>query len=271
MPHTVYTLDVRLRDISPPIWRTIEIVGSSTLEDLHFALQVAMGWTNSHLHQFMIGDASYGMADADEADDLDLEDECGFRLQDLVKRGDSFVYEYDFGDSWEHDVTVKQVAKITEPPEPRCTGGARACPPEDCGGIPGYENLLAALADPSHDEHTHLVEWSENFQPERFEIPRSGRDLRREIDQLKALAEEDDGDEDDDELDESPVFGLPKPLIEAVLALDPLQRASLGAVIVGSLADELVEMRAAAAAAAQRVDAREQPSKPARTRRKGGR
>lgn len=264
MTHTVYTLDVRLRDISPPIWRTLEIVGSSTLENLHFALQVAMGWTNSHLHQFIIGDASYGMADVDEADDLDLEDERRFRLQDLVKESDSFVYEYDFGDSWEHEVTVKRVAKVAKSPQPRCIDGARACPPEDCGGAGGYENLLKVLADPSHEEHTHLVEWSDDFQPERFEIPKAGRDLRREMDQLKALAKKDDSDE----VDESPAFGLPRPLIEAVLALEPLQRASLSAVIVGSLANELVEVRAAAA---QRVDGLKQQHKPARTHRKRAR
>ena len=184
MTHTVYTLDVRLRDISPPIWRTIEIAGSSTLEDLHFALQVALGWTNSHLHQFVIGDALYGMADVDQADDLDIEDERRFRLQDLVEDSDSFRYEYDFGDSWEHEVTVKRVAKVAKSPQPRCIDGARACPPEDCGGTGGYEKLLKVLADPSHEEHTHLVEWSDDFQPEHFEIPRTGRDLRREMEQL---------------------------------------------------------------------------------------
>ena len=265
MPHAVYTLEVRLRDISPPIWRMIEIAGSSTLEDLHFALQVAMGWTNSHLHQFIIGDASYGMADIDDADELDLEDERRFRLQDLVKRGNSFVYEYDFGDNWEHEVTVKRVAQIAKSPRPRCIGGARACPPEDCGGTGGYENLLQVLADPSHDEHTHLVEWSEGFQPEHFEIPMMGRDLQREMDQLKALAEQDDRDD----VDDGPAFGLPKPLIEAVLALEPLQRASLAAAIVESLADELVEVRTAAAA--QPVDARKRQRKPARTKSKRAR
>src|SRR5882672_1523634 len=204
MTHTVYTLDVRLRDISPPIWRTIEIAGSSTLEDLHFALQVAMGWTNSHLHQFVIGDASYGMVDVNQADDLDIEDERRFQLQDLVEDSDSFLYEYDFGDNWEHEVTVKRVAKVAESPQPGCIDGARACPPEDCGGTGGYENLLKVLADPSHEEHAHLVEWSEDFQPEHFEIPKTGRDLRREMDQLKALAKKDDSDE----VDEGPVENM---------------------------------------------------------------
>jgi hypothetical protein len=264
MPHAVYTLDVRLRDISPPIWRMVEIAGSATLEDVHLALQVAMGWTNSHLHQFVIEGASYGMVDVDQADGLDLEDERRFRLQDLVKRSGSFIYEYDFGDNWEHEVTVKRVAKVATSPEPRCIAGARACPPEDCGGIGGYENLLQVLADPSHEEYSHLVEWSEDFQPEHFAVARTGRDLRPGMDQLKALAEEGDRDEVDGGL----VFGLPKPLIEAVLALEPLQRASLGAVIAESLARELVEARTAAA---QRVDPRRRPRKPARTKRKRAR
>jgi hypothetical protein len=264
MAHTMYTLDVRLRDISPPIWRAIEIAGSATLEDLHFAIQVAMGWTNSHLHQFVIGDASYGMVDVDDAEELDLEDECEFRLQDLVKHGESFRYEYDFGDSWEHEVTVKRVEKIAKSPEPRCIAGARACPPEDCGGTGGYENLLQALADPSHAEHEHLVEWSDGFQPEHFAVPKTGRDLRREMDQLQALAEQDALDE----VDAGTAFGLPKPLIEAVLALDPMLRASLGAAIAQSLAHELIEVRTAAA---RRRDEPGPPRKPARTRRKRAR
>jgi hypothetical protein len=266
----VYTLDVRVRDISPPIWRTIEIAGASTLEDLHYALQVAMGWSNSHLHQFTIADRSYGMVDIDDADELRLEDERRFRLQDLVKRGGSFLYEYDFGDNWEHEVTVKRVAKIAKPPLPRCTGGARACPPEDCGGIAGYENLLQALADPSHDERADLVEWAQGFQPEHFAIPETGRDLRPEIDQLKALAGANDRDEDDG----GPDIGLPKPLIAAILALDPRQRASLGAVIVQSLAEEVVQVRAAAAAARRAPDReppRKRPRKPGRAQRTRGR
>src|SRR5271167_1344915 len=144
MAHTLYELDVRLREIEPAIWRTIELSGVSSLADVHFAIQVAMGWTNSHLHQFVIGDTTYGMADVDDAEDFELADEREFRLQDLVQDGETFVYEYDFGDGWEHDVTVKRVTSQTKRTKPRCIGGARACPPEDCGGSGGYENLLDA-------------------------------------------------------------------------------------------------------------------------------
>ena len=179
MADTMYTLDVRLRDISPPIWRAIEIAGSATLEDLHFAIQVAMGWTNSHLHQFVIGDASYGMVDVDDADELDLEDEGEFELQDLVKHGESFLYEYDFGDSWEHDTKVEAVLDADDDKTyPACIAGERACPPEDCGGAWGYEELLAALADPDHDEHDQFLEWvGGEFDPARLDLTAINRAL----------------------------------------------------------------------------------------------
>jgi hypothetical protein len=247
MAHTLFELDVRLREIEPPIWRTVEVPGSSSLEDVHFALQVAMGWTNSHLHQFKIGGKSYGMVDTDGADELELEDEREYRLDDLVRSGGWFVYEYDFGDGWEHHVKVKKVTKVARPPEPRCTAGARACPPEDCGGGGGYQNLLEALADPKHEEHESLVAWSGGFQPERFKLPKTGLDLRDEIENLRALAGGDDpSDPDDLDAADEAMLGLPKPLIDAVLALDPMQRASLGALIGGSLANELLEVRRAA-------------------------
>jgi hypothetical protein len=242
MPKSLYELDVRLKEIEPPIWRTIEIAGFATLEDVHFAIQVAMGWTNSHLHQFLIDGVSYGMADTDDAGDLELEDERRFRLEGLADRGDSFVYEYDFGDGWEHEITVKKITTVSKAPRARCTGGARACPPEDCGGTGGYADLLIALADPSNEDHRDSVIWAGDFQPERFALPKAGLDLTREMKQLKKLADE-GGEEPGGP---GPEIGLPSQLVEAVLALEPLHRASLAALIAGSLANELLEVRAAA-------------------------
>ena len=247
MGHTLFELDVRLREIEPPIWRTVEVPGAWSLENVHFALQVAMGWTNSHLHHFKIGSQVYGMAGVDGTGDLEFEDERQYRLQDLVQSGGSFVYEYDFGDGWEHDVTVNKVTAVSRLPRPRCVAGARACPPEDCGGSGGYENLLEALADPRHKEHESLMTWSGDFKPERFKVPTNGLDLREEMDRLKALANEDGPFEQPDvDFDDEPMLALPKPLVEAVLALDPMRRASLGALIAGSLANELVTVRQAA-------------------------
>jgi len=248
MAHTLYELDVRLSEIEPPIWRTIELAGMSTLEEVHFAIQVAMGWTNSHLHQFSIDGVSYGMADVDGAEDLEIEDERQARLEDVAEEGASFLYEYDFGDSWEHEVTIKKVRKVSKYPSARCTAGGRACPPEDCGGTGGYQNLLLILADPSHEEYRETVQWSDNFKPERFSLPKAGRDLRQEIVRLRVLANGDDTDElDGSDGYDDPTMLLPKQLVEAVLALEPMQRASLNALIAGSLANELLETRAAAA------------------------
>jgi len=244
MSHKLFELDVRLQEIEPPIWRTIEVPGSASLETVHYAIQVAMGWTNSHLHQFKIGDKCYGMADVDDSGDLELDDEREFCLQDLVQSGGAFVYEYDFGDGWEHDVTVKKITTVTKPPRARCVAGARACPPEDCRGSGGYENLLEALANPDHEEHESLATWSNDFKPERFALPKNGLDLRAEMERLKALAEGDDlFDQHDGAADEGPLKDLPKPLVKSVLALPPIARASLCALIAGSLADEVEHAR----------------------------
>jgi hypothetical protein len=235
--HTVYELDVRLKDIEPPIWRTVEVPGRATLEDVHYAIQLAMGWTNSHLHHFKIGKLRYGMIGADEFENL--EDERDHVLQEVVKAGTSFVYEYDFGDGWEHDVTVTRVAASSKPVRPRCVAGARACPPEDCGGPFGYERLLAALADPDHEAHAELSAWAPlNFDPERFVV--STRDLTREIRELRQRADAgiEEAEIEDAELMES----VPRPVIEAALALSPMQRASLVAILAGSLADELMSL-----------------------------
>jgi hypothetical protein len=235
MSHKVFELEVKLRGIEPPVWRRLEVPGASSLEDVHFAVQVAMGWTNSHLHQFDIDGTHYGMVDIDEAPEL--EDERAYSLEDVVPSGSSLVYEYDFGDGWEHDLKVVKVSTVTKPSHPRCVGGARACPPEDCGGPGGYANLLESLANPKHKEHETLVEWSDGFEPERFALPKKGQDLRSEIARLKALAGGDDSSEPD------PAGGslvhLPKALVQSVLALAPMARASLAALIAGSLADEV--------------------------------
>jgi hypothetical protein len=251
MAQSLYELDVRLLEIEPPIWRTIELAGSSTLEDVHFAIQVAMGWTLSHLHQFKIGDTAYGMA----GDDMELEDERQFRLQDVAKKGDSFSYEYDFGDGWEHAITVTKVAAVSKAPRPRWTAGARACPPEDCGGPGGYANLVQVLADPEHPDHAELVEWSDGFQPEELAII---TDLEPGMAELAQYSEDEVLDED--------ALALPDALVEAVLALEPMQRASLAALIAGSLANQLLEAEGIAARLAATIKTQAKPARGGRKR-----
>lgn len=232
MSETVYELDVRLREIEPPIWRTIEVPGSSTLEDLHFAIQVAMGWTNSHLHSFQIKDTGYGMVEV-EGNELELEDEREFRIADLAKTGDVFRYEYDFGDGWEHAITVKKVTSSSKAVHPRCLAGKRACPPEDCGGPHGYAQLLESLADPKHPEHESSTKWAQGFEPERFPMPKKGLALRPSMEELRALADGDGGIDDE--------VGLPRAFVDEILALDPMRRASLVALITASLVEDLGE------------------------------
>jgi len=261
MKHTAYELHVQLRYIEPPIWRTLEVPGSATLEDVHYAIQYAMGWENSHLHQFKIGKRQYGMVDVDDMGDLDLEDECVHALQDVAKRGSSFVYEYDFGDGWEHDVEVRRVSVETKPVRPRCLAGARACPPEDCGGSSGYARLLEVLADRNHEEHEDLLEWlPEGFDPERY--VGSTKDLTRDIAALRRLADEDDVDPFGDD-DDNPLASLPPALVQQALELTPIQRGTLIAILAGSLADQLTDAVELLEAATR---ARPEPTKKQATR-----
>lgn len=135
-----------LHGAKPPAWRRLELPGDLTLPRLHDVVQAAMGWTNSHLHRFRAGSdhrSPYFVTnlDLDEGDGGVLEDDV--RLDQLLaQKGDELWYEYDFGDGWDHWLVVEEVL-AEPPPTARCTGGRMACPPEDCGGIGGYEELAA--------------------------------------------------------------------------------------------------------------------------------
>lgn len=172
----LYQIKITLRHSEPEIWRRVVIRADMPLDQFHDVIQVAMGWTHSHLHQFVIGRGPatqfYGEPDTEFLDrGPEMLDERRFSVADLAPAAKrKFVYEYDFGDSWEHEVLVEK----TLPPDagfkhPVCLGGARACPPEDCGGSWGYSNLLEILADPKHPEHEETREWvGEEFHAEEF-------------------------------------------------------------------------------------------------------
>lgn len=147
-------LQVTMRDVEPAVTRLIDVPATATLPELHQLLQAALGWTDSHLHQFFTAGACYGIPD-DDAWPQDQRDEAEARLADL---GAAFTYVYDFGDDWIHDVEVLGPGG----PEPGCVDGAGSCPPEDCGGPGGYAELLEALADPAHSEHERLRDWVGN-------------------------------------------------------------------------------------------------------------
>jgi hypothetical protein len=149
-------LRATMRDVEPAVTRVIDVPSSATLPELHELLQAAIGWTDSHLHQFVTPQATYGMMiPGEEVWPEDQRDETGARLADL---GAEFEYLYDFGDGWTHDVEVLGRGG----PAPACVDGHGACPPEDCGGPGGYAELLHVLADPAHPEHEHMRSWVGN-------------------------------------------------------------------------------------------------------------
>ena len=156
-------LKVSLRDVEPRVWRRIVIPASISLRDLHEVLQAAMGWDDAHLYLFAIGAVDFG-----DVEDMDELGDVRTQLADLVAPGVTFRYDYDFGDGWEHDV---RVLRTTVTDGPHCLDGARACPPEDCGGPQGYAHLLEVLADPGHPDHDELDEWiGRPVDPEAFDL-----------------------------------------------------------------------------------------------------
>jgi len=166
----IYQLNITLLGIDPPVWRTILVSGSTLLPDLHGIIQRTMGWEDAHLHQFMHNKTLYSQSDPWGM--VDVTDYSGISISDLLKRkGSKMQYEYDFGDSWRHEILVEKTMK----PEPNiqypvCIDGQNACPPEDCGGIWGYMNVLAAIRDPKNPEYEDLLDWlGEDFDPEAFD------------------------------------------------------------------------------------------------------
>ena len=178
---TVYQIKVTLNDSKPPIWRRILVADTTTLIQLHTILQTVMGWDDYHLHMFTINDQIYGNPEDDEYGDMGTKNESRFKLNQLVGReGFKFRYEYDFGDSWLHDLIVEKILLAEEGMRyPVCIAGKRACPPEDSGGVWGYKEILEASTNSKHPEHDRYLEWiGENFDPERFNLEHVNEGLR---------------------------------------------------------------------------------------------
>jgi hypothetical protein len=171
----VFQLKVTLLGIEPPVWRRILVHASTPLDRVHEYIQAAFGWWNYHLYEFEIDHKRYGIPDPD--DDFGPPTKHAHRtlLGNVADVGDSFTYTYDFGDHWQHQITIeKSIPIASEMTVPACTDGRRACPPEDCGGTWGYEELLRILADPSHPEHEERVMWAGEWgggrlDPEAFD------------------------------------------------------------------------------------------------------
>jgi len=183
--HTVYQLKITLKYLSPPSWRRVLVKSNISLAKLHRIIQVVMGWHDSHLHEFETKDGRrYGVPNQ-ETDAFWGEgpaNEKNVKLfQVLSVEKQRLQYTYDFGDSWEHDILLEKILPAeTGQHYPLCTAGKRTTPPEDVGGIPGYETFLEALADPQHEEHETYVDWiGGKFDPQAFDIDGVNAELRR--------------------------------------------------------------------------------------------
>jgi hypothetical protein len=180
-PAQSYQIKVTLHHTHPPIWRRILVPSSTTLLKLHDILQIVMGWENAHLHTFKIPDLVYDDPMNDVYGDLGAADEAACKLNQMkLREGQQFSYVYDFGDSWEHRLVVEKILSGQERLRyPICLKGKRAGPPEDVGGVWGYENFLKAIQDPEHDEHEDYLNWiGEEFDPENFDLNAVNDQLR---------------------------------------------------------------------------------------------
>ena len=202
----IYEIRITLNGSKPPIWRKVAVPSDITLGELHEVIQIVMGWDDDHLHQFILRDKGLKPSPREIAkrlqsgawDDaffsrvrgervfvpttdpmgepmeaMDGEDEDAVTLAELCPKVKSkLVYEYDFGDDWDHTLEVQKIAEAEPGAKyPICLNGKGACPPEDCGGIWGYYDMLEAVADPKHERHEELLEWlGDSFDPDAFDL-----------------------------------------------------------------------------------------------------
>ncbi len=176
-PESWWQLRIELLGVDALVWRRIFVPESIPLPKLDRAIQASMGWMNTHLHEFVICGVRYATPDPDFARELGHVDEKNVELKDaLGPNARSFDYVYDFGDDWHHVVMVEdlnaQASKI------QCIAGENACPPEDVGGVPGYQRFLEAITDRKHAEHREMLDWVGGaFDPRNFDIAAVNRAL----------------------------------------------------------------------------------------------
>jgi Plasmid pRiA4b ORF-3-like protein len=173
----IYQLKIQLKYLNPPIWRRVLMSSNAPVQELHFAIQIAMGWENAHLHCFIHNTKMYEPTN-EEGDMIDGAPYDDLVIADFLKEEEDTVeYQYDFGDSWEHIITLEKILPDDEnQPLPHILDGEMACPPEDCGGFPGYENLVKVMKKPSSKAAKELIEWlgepfdANDFIPEDLQI-----------------------------------------------------------------------------------------------------
>jgi hypothetical protein len=177
----IYGIKVTLLGTKPPIWRRLLVPASMTLAKLHDVLQTAMGWHDCHMHEFRAGERHFGRPDPEDISmGMQVENERNIRLSSVLRRpGAKLIYTYDFGDNWEHAIVLEKLLPLLpDMTSPICIDGSLACPPDDCGGIPGFYELLDALADPNHEQHQEMRDWiGGDFDPQAFSVEEVNRKL----------------------------------------------------------------------------------------------
>ena len=167
----IFQIKVTLKGVRPPVWRRLLVLSTMKLADFHRVLQFVMGWDDVHLHQFTVGRRHYGIPETDWPDDI--LNEHRYKISDLLTaEKETLLYEYDFGDGWQHLVLLEKILPFaTDIKLPQCLKGKRACPPEDVGGPWGYREFLDTIKNPDHSEHETLLEWcGGGFDMDTFDV-----------------------------------------------------------------------------------------------------
>ncbi len=179
MTKNIYQIQVVLKNSKPKIWRRILVPTDISLSDLHKIIQISMGWTNSHLHQFIVGKLFFAPTESELEGSTDTQK---IKLTTVLKKkNDKILYEYDFGDGWLHEIILEEIQLNDKNiKSPICIGGKQSCPPEDCGGIYGYINILNILSNHKHEEYAEMMDWlGDEFNPEYFNIDATNKLLQR--------------------------------------------------------------------------------------------
>lgn len=177
----IYELKITLLGTKPVVYRTLQIEASRTMYELHIAIQIAFGWEDYHLHLFNVGEMNIGMSEFDEFDDDDTIEEKTVRLFQLkLEKKDQFIYLYDFGDNWEHQITITKIIEPKNTFYPKCIRGGRNSPPEDCGGIYGFEEFKEIMGDRKHPEFKNMKTWYGGmYDEEYFSIQEVNSDFKQ--------------------------------------------------------------------------------------------
>jgi len=172
MTKKTFQIRIKLSGSQPEIWRRVLVSSDVPLSDLHKIIQTTMGWTNSHLHQFIKDGNRYEPPPPDDTLwDMYGTDYTGMTLDEfLIEKNDVVEYEYDFGDGWHHEIKLEKITESNDSDLPVCTDGAMACPPDDCGGIWGFQDFKKIMKNPNHPEYEDYFEWyGGEFDPEAFD------------------------------------------------------------------------------------------------------